>query len=96
MMKMIMAVIPRDQSNQLLQSLVEAGYSATFTESRGGMLRQSQQMLFIVVDEDQVEGVLEIFHGGQDERSRHAAEEKEISRSGRVVFVWNIERVETC
>ncbi len=96
MMKMIMAVIPRDQSNQLLQSLVEAGYSATFTESRGGMLRQSQQMLFIVVDEDQVEGVLEIFHGGQGERSRHAAEEKEISRSGRVVFVWNIERVETC
>jgi len=96
MMKMIMAVIPRDQSNQLLQSLVDAGYSATFTESRGGMLRQSQQMLFIVVDEDQVEGVLEIFQVGQEKRGRPAAKEKEISRSGRVVFVWNIDRVETC
>ncbi len=95
MMKMIMAVVPRDQSNQLLEQLVAAGYSATYTASRGGMLRQSQEMLFIVVEEEQVDRVLEMFHGGKEERDRSAAEEKDIGKSGRVVFVWNIERVET-
>mgnify|MGYP006293771427 CR=1 FL=1 len=96
MMKMVMAVVPRDESDELLQNLVEAGFSATFTDSRGGMLRQSQEMLFIVVEEDRVDPVLEIIHGGEEERERHAAEEKEIRRSGKVIFVWDIDRVETC
>jgi uncharacterized protein YaaQ len=96
MMKMVMAVVPRDESDQLLQNLVKAGFSATFTDSRGGMLRQSQEMLFIVVDEELVDQVLEIIHGGEKERERHTAEEKEIRKCGRVIFVWEIDRVETC
>ncbi len=96
MMKMVMAVVPRNESDQLLQDLVKAGFSATFTESRGGMLRQSQEMLFIVVETGQVDQVLEIIHGGEKERELHTAEEKEIRKSGRVVFVWQIDRVETC
>jgi len=95
MMKMVMAVVPRDQSEELLQDLVEAGFSATFTESRGGMLRQSQQMLFIVVDEEQVEDVLGIVHEGKEARKHQEAEGEEIRKSGRVVFVWEIDRVET-
>jgi uncharacterized protein YaaQ len=96
MMKMVMAVVPRDESDNLLQNLVDQGFSATYTESRGGMLRQSQKMLFIVVEEDQVDQVLDILHGGEEERERHVAEEKEIRRSGKVIFVWEIDRVETC
>ena len=95
MMKMVMAVVPRDHSEDLLQALVDAGYSTTFTESRGGMLRQSQEMLFIVVDEDQVDSVLEIVHEGEEARKHQDAEGEEIRKSGRVVFVWHIDRVET-
>jgi uncharacterized protein YaaQ len=95
MMKMVMAVVPRDHGEDILQALVEAGFSATFTESRGGMLRQSQQMLFIVLDEDQVEDVLEIVHEGEEARKHEAAESDEIRKSGRVVFIWDIDRVET-
>ncbi len=96
MMKMVMAVVPRDESDQLLQDLVKAGFSATFTDSKGGMLRQSQEMLFIVVEEERIEEVLALIHGGEEERKRHTAEGKEISKSGRVIFVWQIDRVETC
>ena len=41
MKKMVMAVVPRDQASRVLECLVDAGYSATYMESRGGMLRQS-------------------------------------------------------
>ena len=81
MMKMVMAVVPRDESDQLLQELVKAGFSATFTDSRGGMLRQSQEMLFIVVETEQVDQVLEIIHGGEKERELHTAEEKRSAKA---------------
>jgi uncharacterized protein YaaQ len=57
-MKMIMAVISRDQADRVLDRLIAAGYGATFTESRGGMLRQAQQMIFVATDDDRVEDVL--------------------------------------
>ncbi len=95
MMKMVMVVVPRDQAEDILRALVEAGFSATFTESRGGMLRQSQQMVFIVIDEDRVEDVLEIVHEGKEVRKHQAVGSNEIRKSGRVVFIWNIDRVET-
>ncbi len=58
--KMVMAVVARDQADRVLDKLISAGYGATFTESRGGMLRQAQKMLFIAVDADKVDDVLDI------------------------------------
>jgi len=101
MKKMIMAVVPRDQANHLLECLVDAGYSATYTESRGGMLRQSQESLFIMVEEEQVDDVLALFRGDCGEGHEHrtfgdsdpGAEEPGLS--GAIAFVWDIDRVET-
>ena len=39
-MRMVMAVVPRDQASRVMEALIAAGYKATFTDSRGGMLRQ--------------------------------------------------------
>ena len=58
--KMVMAVVARDQADRVLDKLISAGYGATFTESRGGMLRQAQKMLFIAVNADKVDDVLDI------------------------------------
>ncbi len=58
--KMVMAVVPRDQADLVLDALLTAGYGATFTESRGGMLRQAQKMLFIAVEAEKVDDVLRI------------------------------------
>jgi uncharacterized protein YaaQ len=46
MSKMLMAVIPRDQAELVLDALINAGFSATFMETKGGMLRQSQYTIF--------------------------------------------------
>ncbi len=59
-MRMIMAVVPRDQANHVMEALIAAGYKATFTDSRGGMLRQAQQMLFVAVRQKDLESVLAI------------------------------------
>ena len=47
--KMVMVVIPRDEAEMVLDALISAGYTATFLETKGGMLRQSQYSLFIAV-----------------------------------------------
>jgi len=59
-MNMVMAIIPRDQANRVLEALISAGHGATFTESRGGMLRQAQELLFIAVQKDKLEEVIQI------------------------------------
>lgn len=59
-MKMVMAVVPRDQVERVLDGLVHNGYTATFMDSRGGVLRQAQKMLFIATPDDDLESVLDI------------------------------------
>ncbi len=90
-MKMVMAVVPRDAAESVLQELVAANHTATMTDSRGGMLRQAYQTLFIAVGESELQIVLDIvdpMHPAQDslgeEHGRH--------ERGGVVFVWDIER----
>jgi uncharacterized protein YaaQ len=60
MNKMIMAVIPQDEARQVMDQLVIAGHTTTFTTGRGGVLRQAQQMLFIAVTEADLPSVLAI------------------------------------
>ncbi|MHB0856046.1 MAG: cyclic-di-AMP receptor [Anaerolineae bacterium] len=106
MTKMIMAVIPREQVECVLSALIDAGHTATYSESRGGMLRQSQQMLFIAVKAEHLQKVLAIIR--ENCRSETHAESSDIepgglSRTlpvtadlgGAVVFVWELDRFET-
>jgi uncharacterized protein YaaQ len=59
-MKMVMAVVLRDQADIVMENLITAGYGATFTESRGGMLRQARQLIFTAVKEEELEKVIGI------------------------------------
>jgi uncharacterized protein YaaQ len=104
--KMIMAVVPSEETNRVLQALVRAGFTATFTESRSGVLRQAQYVLFVAVPAGDVETVLDIIknrcHSQADveectadasplaDRSR-----TQIELGGAVVFVWDLDRFET-
>ena len=103
MKKMVMAVVPRDEADRVLEALVNAGHTATFTESRGGMLRQAQRMLFTAVDAERLEHVLSII---RDNCRTKVPIEPEDSRSlgpipvntelgGAVVFIWDVDRFET-
>ncbi|MDD3949075.1 MAG: cyclic-di-AMP receptor [Anaerolineaceae bacterium] len=59
-MKMIMAVVPRKNGDDVLSSLINSGFTATYSETRGGMLRQSQLTLFIAVRTADLQKVLDI------------------------------------
>ena len=105
-MKMVMAVVPRDEAGCVLETLVAAGHTATFTDSRGGMLRQAQQTLFIAVEEQDLEQVLTIIRDNC--HSQVVVESSEpgtpfslgsapvtAELGGAVVFMWDLDRYET-
>ncbi|HEY66961.1 MAG: hypothetical protein DRI79_00420 [Chloroflexi bacterium] len=104
-MKMIMAIVPRDEAVRVLEALITAGHTATFTDSRSGVLRQAQQMLFIAVEEQDLDEVLAII---RDNCHSQVAVEPGEPRSpfslgsvpvtaelgGAVVFIWDLDRFE--
>jgi uncharacterized protein YaaQ len=101
---MLMVIMPRDEAERVLQALVAANHTATFVETRGGMLRQAQMTLFIAVQDEDLDEVTGIIRGSS--RSEPAVESVEEGAfpapmptrprpGGAVVFIWNIERSET-
>jgi len=104
-MKMVMAIMPRDEAESVLQALVTADHTATYLETRGGMLRQAQMTLFTAVEEENLDQVLKIVdrtchsHAvvestDPDESLSSAFMPAKPRLGGAVVFVWDIERAE--
>ncbi len=105
-MKMVMAVVPRDEAGRVIEALVSAGHTASFSDSRGGVLRQAQQMLFIAVEDQDLERVLTII---RDNCHSQVVVETSKPRTpfslgsmpvtaelgGAVVFIWDLDRFET-
>ena len=105
-MKMVMAVVEREETARVLEALIAAGYSVTFGESRGGFLRQARQTLFIGVEAVKLEDVLSIIKNNcrSHVESREAENELVLQMAPRrtfaevgsaAVFVWDIDRFET-
>ena len=105
-MKMVMAVVPRDEAGRVIEALVAAGHTATFSDSRGGMLRQAQQMLFIAVEEQDLERVLTIIRDNchsqvvvepSEPRTPFSLGSAPVTAElgGAVVFIWDLGRYET-
>jgi uncharacterized protein YaaQ len=106
MKKMVMVIVPRDEASRVLEALVSAGYTATFSESRGGALRQAQQTLFIAVDQADLEKVLATIRDSCRTRIEvEPAEARDLyslgpvpviaELGGAVVFIWDLDRIET-
>ncbi|MBN1876215.1 MAG: cyclic-di-AMP receptor [Anaerolineae bacterium] len=107
MRKMVMVVVPRAQADRVMDALITAGYSATFTESRGGMLRQAQIMMFIAAKAEKVEDVLNIIRNychtkvevGGDAASYDSSLDRKQPATAEVgwatVFVWDLEQFGT-
>lgn len=103
MNKIIMAIIPRNQAEPVLRALVAAGYTATFSDSRGGVLRQAQRMLFIALTEGDLETVLELIRVNCRACLERTGLEPAPSRptpampahpNGAAIFVWDLDRFE--
>jgi uncharacterized protein YaaQ len=102
-MKMVMTIVPRGEAERVLQALVAADHTATFMETRGGMLRQAQMTLFIAVEAQDLERVLSIIRNTCRSDPVVEAVEGEASApmparprlGGAVVFIWDVARTET-
>ena len=105
MTKMVMAIIPRDEGELVLDALIEKGHSATFVETKGGMLRQSQFTLFIALEDKHIDSVCEIIQTHckvdldfeeQDSIQQDLMQKTgNIKLGGAVVFIWNLDRMDT-
>lgn len=106
MNKMVMVVTPQDEAEAVLRALIAAGHTATFSDSRGGVLRQTQQMLFIAVAEKELNKILSIIRDNCRTQVEVNAPQLAAKRllspiphttaklGGAVVFVWDIEYFE--
>jgi uncharacterized protein YaaQ len=105
-MKMVMAIVEREETPRVLEALIMAGYTATFNDSRSGVLRQARQSLFIGVDDARLDDVLGIIKSNcrSHVRTTEAVSETVLPTAPRrtvaevgsaVVFVWDIDRFET-
>ena len=105
MKKMIMAIIPRDEAEQVLDALIDAGHTATFSETKGGMLRQSQYTLFIAVNEKDVSKVCQVIKSNcvqsvliddELESELNTLTSDDSARvGGAIVFIWDLKKIET-
>jgi uncharacterized protein YaaQ len=109
-MKMVMAIIDREEAARVLEALISGGYTATFSDSRSGFLRQSKDILFIGVEAVKVEDVLTIIQNNCRSHVESRESETEGEEGGSLlgmprrtfaqvgsaaVFVWDIDRFET-
>lgn len=105
-MKMVMVVVPSNTAERVLDALINAGHTATYAETHGEMLRQSQSSLFIAVQAAQLDEILEIIKNNcrtQVEMSVRTKEEAAFigeppvtaDLGGAVAFIWDINRIET-
>jgi uncharacterized protein YaaQ len=105
-MKMVMAVVAREEAETVLRELISRGHTATYTESRGGILRQSQLTLFVAVQEAQLEEVLCVVRDHcrrnvnvecEDSAPPDGTRAPRVSASvgGSVIFVWDLTSFET-
>ena len=106
-MKMVMAVISKDEADVVIDALVSAGHTATTVESRGGVLRQAYETLFVATRAQHLQSVLDIIchtcHSCVSVERVDAPDfaEPEPSRDiaqvgGAVVFVWDLEQMRRC
>ena len=105
--KMMLAIVPKTEAEYVLNALVDAGFTATFTETEGGVLHQQQLTLFIIVNENEVERVLALI--AENCRMEMAITQKEDATvavrssaapsisdtGGAIVFIWSVDRIET-
>jgi uncharacterized protein YaaQ len=96
MKKMLMAIVPHDRGERVLYELINAGYTATFTETQGGIMRQSQLSLFIAIEEEAMEPVMQIIRttGVHGTISSENSEGDSEYGAGTIIFVWDLTQTE--
>lgn len=105
-MKLVIAVINRDDANAVSQALVKGGFSSTRLATTGGFLMAGNVTLMIGVEEANVEEVIDIIKTRSHSRKQFIPSTVELGHGhfpgapvevtvgGATIFVVDVERFE--
>ncbi len=107
-MKSVVAVVQNDDAGGLLDALRENNFSATKISTTGGFLRAGNATIFVGVEADKVEAVMQIIKENCQTRTQfvnplppvmelgelYLAQPVEVQVGGATVFVFDVERFE--
>ncbi len=104
-MKLIFAIINKDDSNMVSSALIRAGFSTTKLATTGGFLRAGNTTFLLGVDDDKVDEALDIIAKYSKKRtqmvsstiygtSEYTTFPVEVTVGGATVFVTDINRYE--
>ena len=105
-MKLILAIINRDDANPVTQSLTKKGFSSTRLSTTGGFLRAGNITLLVGVEEEKVSAVIDIIREHCHSRKQlvpstadmnygySPASSVEITVGGATIFVLDVDHFE--
>ena len=105
-MKLILAIINRDDAGAVTQALTKSGFSSTKLATTGGFLLSSNMTLLVGVDEEKVQNVIDIIRQECHSRKQmiptsnemgygyYPSMPVEVVVGGATVFVTEVEKFE--
>ena len=105
-MKMVLAIINYDDSQDVISSLMKSGFSITKLATTGGFLMAGNVTILVGVDEEKVQSVIDIIREHSHSRKQMIPTTTEMSYGyypsmpvevvvgGATIFVMDIERFE--
>ena len=104
-MKLVLAIVNKDDSSSVASSLTKGGFSVTKLATTGGFLMAGNTTFLVGVDDSRVDEVLEIVEKQSKKRSQmmpsdtygntsYASYPIEVTVGGATVLVLNVERYE--
>lgn len=107
-MKLVISIVQREDADELLKALTEAGHKATLVSTTGGFLREGNATVFIGTEKEKLEEVLALVRDNCHTRKRYMSplvpvtepsefyvpEPVELEVGGATVFVLDVERHE--
>lgn len=85
-MKLMIVIVRSEDSENVMDALVEAEFGVTHIASTGGFLRKGNSTLMIGTDEEKVDRAMEVI--------RNATSEPQDNQRRATVFVLNLEAFE--
>ena len=105
-MKLIIAIVNRDDANAVTQNLTKRGFSSTRLSTTGGFLLAGNITILVGVDEEKVQDVIDVIKEHSHSRKQmisaspevghgyYHAMPVEVTVGGATIFVVDVERFE--
>lgn len=105
-MKLVMAIMSKEDANIAMDALTEKGIQATKMASTGGFLKSGNTTLIIGIDDEKVDEVIKIISKYSSKRKQLMVPSPavgfdalsnipfEVTTGGAIIFVLNVDRFE--